>query len=139
MFHVFSLYNKDSMTEKERTVSQMNPLVLAFVGDAYWTLLVRKKIIAGSSGKVGQLHAMTSKMVCAAAQSALLLRLEENLTEDEQGVAGRARNANANNVPKNSNLAEYKRATAFEAVVGYNYLIDNKERVDEFVAMVDTL
>lgn len=106
-----------------------NPLVLAFVGDAYWTLYIRKMLVEKSNGKVNAMHQAANKYVCAIAQSGYYNKIAPFLTEVESNVAGRARNADANTRPKNCTLAEYKLATAFEAVIGYNLLTGNKKRL----------
>jgi len=106
---------------------QKNPLVLAFVGDAYWTLAVREFVI--DMGKVNTLHTEANKYVCAKSQSKYLDEI--NLTEIEASISVRARNHKNNTTPKNCTLAEYKSATAFEAVIGYNVLANNTERLQQ--------
>jgi len=113
-----------------------NPLVLAFVGDAYWTLYIRRWLIEKSQAKVNKLHQEANKYVCAIAQSGYFNKIAPFLTEIEIAVAGRARNADARTRPKNCTLSEYKLATAFEAIVGYNLLIGNKKRLLNLFAIV---
>ena len=113
-----------------------NPLVLAFVGDAYWTLYVRRMLVEKSNGKVNLLHQQANKYVCAVAQSGFYNKIVPFLTEAESGIAGRARNSDCNTRPKNCTLAEYKMATAFEAVIGYNLLIGNKKRLANLFKLV---
>ena len=108
-----------------------NPLVLAFVGDAYWTLFVRNHLIAKSNDKVGALHLAANKYVCATAQAVFYEKIASLFNETETAVATRARNAHNNTTPKNCKLAEYKLATAFEAVIGYNYLIGDFKRLEK--------
>lgn len=122
------------MTTQEAAAK--NPLVLAFVGDAYWTLFIRQMLIEKSQAKVNKLHIEANKYVCAIAQSVFFNKLAPFLTEIEIGIAGRARNADAHTRPKNCTLAEYKLATAFEAVVGYNLLIGDKKRLQNLFAIV---
>lgn len=111
-----------------------HPLALAFAGDAVWTLYVRERLVNITDYKVGELHARTAEMVCAGAQSKFFAVIEPHLTEQEQEIARRARNTHNNTVPKNATLADYKRATAFEAVIGYNHLCGNKERIAELIS-----
>ena len=113
-----------------------NPLVLAFVGDAYWTLYIRRMLIEKSQAKASKLHLEANKYVCAIAQSGFFNKIAPFLTEIEIGIAGRARNAEVHTRPKNCTLAEYKLATAFEAVVGYNLLIGNKKRLSNLFEIV---
>jgi len=116
--------------------STKNPLVLAFVGDAYWTLYIRRMLIEKSNGKVNMLHQAANKYVCAVTQSGYFHKIAPFLTEVEANIAGRARNSECNTRPKNCTLAEYKLATAFEAVVGYNLLIGNKRRLQNLFQLV---
>ena len=116
------------MTTKD--IAAKNPLALAFVGDAYWTLYIRRMLISKSNGKVNALHQAANKFVCATAQSGFYHKIAPFLTDIESNIAGRARNSECNTRPKNCTLAEYKLATAFEAVVGYNLLIGNKKRLN---------
>ena len=111
-------------------IAVKNPLVLAFVGDAVWTLYVREALGKHSFDKVGKLHLSANKYVCASAQAAMFEKIAPFLSEIEIAIAGRARNANGHASPKSCKLAEYKMATAFEAVVGYNHLIGNKKRLE---------
>ena len=106
-----------------------NPLALAFVGDAYWTLYIRRELVQKSSAKVNALHQEANKYVCATAQSVFFHKIAPHLTEAEQAIAGRARNAHQHSAAKNAKLVDYKLATAFEAVVGYNLLVGNKKRL----------
>ena len=113
-----------------------NPLALAFVGDAYWTLYIRRMLIEKSNGKVNTLHQAANKYVCAVAQSGFYHKIAPFFTDIESNIAGRARNSECNTRPKNCTLAEYKLATAFEAVVGYNLLIGNKKRLNNLFELV---
>ena len=113
-----------------------NPLVLAFVGDAYWTLYIRRMLVGKSHAKVNQLHCDANKYVCACSQSGFYNKIAPFLTEVELGIAGRARNANQHTTAKNATLAQYKLATAFEAIVGYNLLIGNKKRLNNLFKIV---
>jgi ribonuclease-3 family protein len=118
------------------SIVSLNPLVLAFAGDAYWTLVVRRRLVDSAPAKVGELHKQCSTMVSAAAQSGYYKKMAPHLTETEADVAKRARNAHNNTVPKNARLADYKAATAFEAVLGYNLLTDNGTRLKELTDLI---
>ena len=113
-----------------------NPLVLAFVGDAFWTLFVRNHLIEKSNAKAGKLHLEANKLVCATTQAAFFERIAPFLNETEIAIGARARNAYNHTTPKNCTLAEYKLATAFEAVVGYNYLAGNFKHLDNLFDLV---
>jgi len=112
----------------------MNSLKFAFVGDAVYTLIVREGLVNNSDAKIGELHKLCSKTVCAKAQSKAFLEIYSKLSEVEKEVADRARNAKHNTVPKTCTLEEYRNATSFEAVLGYNFLNGNTERIKEIIS-----
>jgi len=101
------------------------------MGDTVYDLRVRE-ILVRRGGKVRDLHRKASRQVCAHAQAEAFSRIEELLTEDEANVARRARNARQN-PPKNADPAEYHRATALEALIGYLYLTGQTERMNELL------
>lgn len=109
---------------------QMKPLVLAFVGDCVYELYVRNFLITEKYRDVNDLHRKSVFFVKAKAQAHILHELEEELTEDEQNFVRRGRNAHPHTVPKNADVVDYRYATAYEALIGYLYLSDNKERLD---------
>ncbi len=113
---------------KERA-KQMNPVVLAFVGDAVYTLLVRQRLALASGYKTGELNLRASAVVSAHGQSDLLERVLPLFTEEEADIFRRGRNAKKPTKSKNASSAEYSRSTGFEAVVGYLYLTGNEERI----------
>ena len=106
----------------------MNSLVLAFVGDAVHTLYIREKF-ATDNLTAGKLHKLCSSYCKASAQSQALEKILPELTEDEKEVVRKARNAKTHDAPKNAELVDYKRATSFEALMGYLYLENKKERL----------
>ncbi len=109
----------------------MNPVVLAFVGDAAYTLLVRKKLALSSGYKTGELNKRASSVVSAHGQSDALERILPRLTEEESDIFRRGRNAKKPTKSKNASPVDYCRSTGFEAVVGYLYLIGRMERIEE--------
>jgi Uncharacterized protein conserved in bacteria len=107
----------------------LNPLVLAFVGDSVQQLYVRTKLVESSSGKSGALHKLAVKEIKAVAQAEALERLLPLFTEEETAVYKRARNSKANTTAKNASVADYKKASGFEAVLGFLYLSGQHERL----------
>ncbi len=116
--------------EKER-VRQMNPVVLAFVGDAAYTLLVRRRLALECGHKTGELNHFASEIVSAHGQSEALNRILPLLTEEEEEIFRRGRNAKKPTKSKNATVAEYVRSTGFEAVMGYLYLTGQEARIEE--------
>ena len=108
-------------------------LELAFVGDTLYDLYVRGRLI-GAVSKVKNLHAAAASQVNATAQSNALERIEPLLSEAEQDVVRRARNAKQH-APKNANPRDYHRATGFEALLGYLYLRGDMNRINELMAL----
>ncbi len=106
-------------------------LELAFMGDTIFDLYVRRCIVR-RGGKVQNMHRQAVSLVCNRAQSEALTRIEGLLTETEQGVVRRARNAHQN-PPRNANPADYHRATSIEALMGYLYLTGQQARLDELM------
>ena len=116
--------------EKER-VKQMNPVVLAFVGDAVYTLLVRQRLALSHRYKTGELDRLTSQIVSAHGQSERLNALLPLLTEEETDIFKRGRNAKKPTKSKNASVGEYVRSTGFEAILGYLYRTGQTERIEE--------
>ena len=116
-----------------KTIAFKNALALAFVGDAFMSLYIKQGLVIENDIKVAKLHDLASRIVCAKSQSLLFDKVQENLTETEKDIANRARNANVNTVPSSCTLAEYKKATALEAVIGYNVLIGDTQRAIEII------
>jgi ribonuclease-3 family protein len=116
--------------EKERA-RQMNAVVLAFVGDAAYTLFVRRELALQSPSKTGELNVRASAVVSAHGQSESLERILPLLTEEESEIYHRGRNAKKPTKSKNATAIEYCRSTGFEAVIGYLYLTGNIKRIEE--------
>lgn len=113
-------------------VERLPALVLAYVGDAYFTLYVRTRLLGYEQNKVRVLHTFDAKMVSAVMQSKAIKALETELTPEEADIVRRGRNAKST-VPKSASIAEYRYATGFEALVGYLYLQKKQDRLSEIV------
>ncbi|NLJ76553.1 MAG: ribonuclease III [Peptococcaceae bacterium] len=108
-------------------------LVLAYIGDAVYELVVRQHLIGAGLVKVNMLHSETVKYVNAGAQSKALHALEGMLTEEEASIVRRGRNARGP-VPRSAGVIEYRFSTALECLVGCLYLKGNVDRLDEIMA-----
>lgn len=106
-------------------------LMLAYIGDAVFSLFVRERICSVGITKVQVIHTLVTECICAKMQAKALHYLEEEgfLNEVELAVAKRARNSNVN-VPKSATVQEYRSSTAFEALIGYLYGSKQSERLD---------
>ena len=110
---------------------QMNPIVLALIGDSVFTFYVRMRLLPVSS-HVQVIHTMAAKMVSAVMQSKAMHALESGLSEKEAAIVHRGRNAKSL-VPKSASVSEYRAATALEALCGWLLLTDQEERLEEFM------
>lgn len=117
-------------------VGLINPLVLAYIGDSVFEIYVRTKVVNDGMLKTNKLHKLSTEFVKAKAQAEALVRITENLTEDELNIVRRGKNANSNTIPKNADVADYKKATALEALIGYLFLSDKIERLNEIIDLI---
>jgi ribonuclease-3 family protein len=115
---------------------QLNPLVLAFIGDAVYEVFIRTYLVNNNREmSVHKLHVKAITFVKAHAQSEFMKKIEDKLTEDETNIFKRGRNSKSGTVPKNADLQEYKMATGFEALLGYLYITEQNERLNYFLNM----
>lgn len=105
------------------------PLVLAYIGDAVYEVFIRTYLISQGSSKVHNLHLKSTAFVKAKAQSDIIHGIMDGLTEEEQDLVRRGRNARSGTIPKNADVTEYKYATGFEALIGYLYLNGRMDRL----------
>ena len=110
--------------------NNLNPIVLAFVGDAVYSLFIREKLTFFTDSKTGELNKLATKKVNAVAQAEFVNKILPILTEEELAVFKRARNAKKSTKAKHASVVEYNNATGFEAVVGYLYIIGEIERLN---------
>ncbi len=111
---------------------------LAHLGDAVYELLVRTWLCVHGKATGKGLHRATIALVCAKAQCRLSEKILPLLTEEEQAVFRRGRNANVHTVPRNTSRGEYQQATALEALFGWLYLQGRHERINVlFSVMMD--
>ncbi len=129
--------NLDLWTDEQLDISlvrQMPVISLAYIGDGVYDLYIRNKFIAKyprmNSNKLNQLKVQCVK---ASAQANAAIKLFDSLTEAEQAVLKRGRNAKSATVPKNAKLSDYRYATGFEALIGYLYLLNQKQRLLEIM------
>lgn len=129
-------YSSEFIKLSEIEIKMLNPLVWAYVGDAVYEMYVRSFIISDTKPNSAELHRKSIKYVKASAQSAHLELIKEILNEEEQDIVRRGRNSKSNHLPKNANVIDYRRATAFEALIGYLYLLKRYERLFEIIKIV---
>ncbi|MCC8028647.1 MAG: ribonuclease III [Lachnospiraceae bacterium] len=106
-----------------------SPLALAYIGDGIYNLVIRSLVVGHGNVSPGQLHHHTSHLVKAHSQSEMMEAIQAELTEEEADYYRRGRNAKSPTMAKNATMADYRRATGFEALMGYLYLTDQFERL----------
>lgn len=120
-------------SEKEKDIRTYSPLTLAYIGDAVYDLIIRTMVVGQANRPANDLHRLSVRYVSARAQSKIVQGLAEELTEEEQTIFHRGKNAKPHTIAKNATTADYMRATGFEAVIGYLYLTGRMDRVLELV------
>lgn len=126
----------EKLTSAKCDVNMLSPLNLAFVGDTVFDLFVRERLVCQANRPVNKLHNKAAEIVKASAQAKAVERIRDRLTEQEQSVIRRGRNARVNHKAKNMSEADYHLATGLEALFGYLYLKGETERLNEIFEMI---
>ena len=113
------------------------PLTLAYIGDSVFEMFVRRKNLISGFKKVDRLHRETVKRVNASAQARLLELIETELSPEERAILRRGRNTYSGHTPKNSTMLDYRKSTGLEALIGYLYLAQRLDRVEEIIDKID--
>ena len=116
-------------------VATYSPLALAYIGDGIYDLVIRSIVVGKGNTKASQLHKHTSSIVKAHTQAVMIEALEPHLTKEEADIYRRGRNAKSPTMAKNATMADYRKATGLEALMGYLYLSDDFERVVELTKL----
>lgn len=111
-----------------------SPLTLAFVGDGVYDLIIRTMIVGEANTNNNLLHRKTSALVKAHTQAVMAEEILPLLSEEEAQVYRRGRNAKMATMAKNATVSDYKKATGFEALMGYLYLKGEHERMLTLIA-----
>ena len=114
---------------KEQDVRAYSPLTLAYIGDAIYDLIIRSVVVERGNRAANDLHKRTTRYVKAEAQAKMIIALQEELTEEEEAVYKRGRNAKSYTSAKNASIGDYRKATGFEALMGFLYLTDQMDRL----------
>jgi ribonuclease-3 family protein len=124
------------LTPPAEKPSMYSPLTLAYLGDGVYELYVRSHLLSLGNLSSNKLHRMAMEYVSAEAQSKFMGILEPLLTEEEEAVYKRGRNAKSFTVPKHAQVIDYKRATGLESLIGYLYLCGNEKRINEIITLL---
>ena len=120
---------------EDQDLRSYSPLTLAYIGDGVYELIIRTILVKKGNCPVNRLHKKASSLVKAGAQSAIMAVIEEELTPEELSVYRRGRNAHSPTMAKHATMADYRRATGFEALMGYLYLKEDYTRMLTLVRM----
>lgn len=129
----FDSYMQELFHMKEVDWHSYSPLTLAYIGDSIYDLIIKSLVINHGNKQVNKLHKETSGFVQASAQSLMMRAMQEHLTEEEHAVYKRGRNAKSISPAKNQSITDYRRATGFEALLGYLYLKKEWKRILDLV------
>lgn len=121
------------LKRSKEEVNLMSPLIWAYVGDGVYELYIRTKLVNETNMKPHALHIEAIKYVKAQAQAEILNKIYDELTDEEKEIVRRGRNAENHHLPKNANVQEYMYSTAYEALIGYLYLTQQTERLQEIL------
>lgn len=114
---------------------QYSPLTLAYMGDCAYEIVIRTLLVHKGNTHVDRLNKRASNLAKAATQSQMITSIMENLTEEEVTIYKRGRNAKSYTSAKNASINDYRRATGFEALIGWHYLKGNFERMTEIIRL----
>ena len=128
-------YLKEQFQLESQDIRSYSPLTLAYIGDAIYDLYIRTILVSRGNKQANKLHKEASSLVKAPTQSKMIEVLEPLFTQEEESVYKRGRNAKSYTTAKNATMGEYRRATGFEAVMGYLYLKDEFPRVVELTKL----
>ena len=129
----FVSYMNELFEMEEVDIREYSPLTLAYIGDSIYDLVIKSLVINEGNKQVNKLHQETSRLVQASTQSLMMRAMQEHLTEEEHAVYKRGRNAKSVSPAKNQSITDYRRATGFEALLGYLYLKKDYKRLLDLV------
>lgn len=126
-------YIREQFQMEAVDIAMYSPLTLAYIGDSIYDLIIRTIVVARGNTKPAKLHRAASALVKAHAQSQMMHTIEPMLSVEEADIYRRGRNAKSATMAKNATMSDYRRATGFEALMGYLYLKDELPRILELV------
>lgn len=131
----FDSYMQELFQMQEVDIKTYSPLALAYLGDCVFDLIIKSLILNQGNKQVQKLHKETSQIVQASSQSKMMRAIQEVLTEEEHQVYKRGRNSRTVTPAKNQSITDYRRATGFEALIGYLYLKKEYRRMLELIKL----
>lgn len=131
----FDFYMRELFQMQEVDVRTYSPLALAYIGDCIFDMIIKNLVLNKGNMPVQKLHKTTSIYVQASSQSKMMRKIQEELTDEERQVYKRGRNSKTVTPAKNQSVTDYRRATGFEALIGYLYLNRRYRRMLELVKL----
>lgn len=128
-------YLKEQFGLGDVDIRTYSPLVLAYIGDGIYELVIRTILVERGNCPANTLHKRASRLVKASAQAEMILAVQKDLTEEEMLVYKRGRNAKTVSMAKHATMHDYRHATGFEALMGYLYLTDQMPRMIDLIKM----
>lgn len=119
--------------EMSHKANSYSPLALAYIGDGVYEIFIRTYVMNKGNRSVNKMHKASRELVRASSQAKLYFLIEGMLTEEEDAVLRRGRNAKSVSIPKNGNVTEYRHATGLEALIGYLYIEGKVDRIKELI------
>ena len=129
----FDSYMQEIFQMGEVDIKEYSPLTLAYIGDSIYDLIIKSLVVNRGNKQVNKLHHDTAELVQAKTQSLMMRTMQEHLTEEENAVYKRGRNSKSVTPAKNQSITDYRRATGFEALLGYLYLKKDWKRLLDLV------
>lgn len=129
------IYLKEQFELGELDIRTCSPVVLAYIGDAAYELVIRTVLVCRGGRQANTLHKRASNYVKASAQAAMIEKLQEELTEEELQIYKRGRNAKTVSMAKHATMHDYRHATGFEALMGYLYLTGQTSRMIDLIKL----
>lgn len=123
----------ETFVQKKQDIANYSPLTLAYMGDCVYELIIRSKLVYAVNEPVNVLNRKGSNLAKAATQAAIVDAILPELSDEEEGAYRRGRNAHSATKAKNASVGDYRKATGFEALIGYLYIEERFDRIMELV------
>lgn len=130
---LFSDYLKEQFKLEDLDMKTYSPLTLAYIGDSIYDLIIRTLVVCQGNCPANKLHKRSSALVKASAQAEMIEKIMPLLTEEEEQIYKRGRNAKSYTMAKNASMLDYRKATGFEALMGYLYLENQMHRMIDLI------
>ncbi|MBS6735591.1 MAG: ribonuclease III [Clostridiales bacterium] len=128
-------YLREQFQLPQQDIRTYSPLALAYIGDGIYELYIRTIVVGRGNRQASKLHHAASRLVKAPTQALMAEALEAEFTPEEEAVYRRGRNAKSYTTAKNATTGQYRKATGFEAVMGYLYLTGQYIRMIDLIKM----